>query len=325
MNQPEISIAVPVFKGVRFLASALESVLAQSFGGWECICVDDGSQDGSAAIAEGFASRDSRFRVLHRANGGTSAARNAALADARGRYIAFLDEDDVYHPRYLETLRSAAERHGADAVGMDFVPFDEGGAPDFREPPGEDAERAYDADGLRELASGWYDGAPWEVWRHLYRREAVEGVEFPVGVRVEQDLRWHYSVLPRFRKYVRIGWAGYGWRRNSNGGVLNPRPESLVSEAQAFRHFAEALPREMGLDGRQADLLRRNVAAWCKAALCAPVRRGVRFSRAESAAFRAEVRALREAGVDVRRSLGTRKRLLWNLFMATGIEGFTRI
>ena len=62
-----------------------------------------------------------------------------------------------------------------------------------------------------------------------------------------------------------------------------------------------------------------------EAALCAPVRRGVRFSRAESAAFRAEVRALREAGVDVRRSLGTRKRLLWNLFMATGIEGFTRI
>ncbi len=325
MNRPEISIAVPVYKGVRFLAAALESVLAQSFGGWECVCVDDGSVDGSAAVADGFARRDPRFRVLHRENGGTSAARNAALADARGRYVAFLDEDDIYHPRYLETLHSAAERHGADAVGIDFVPFDEGGAPDFGEPPGEGAEVVHDAAGLRGLAADWYDGAPWEVWRHLYRREAIEGVEFPVGVRVEQDLRWHYLALPRFRRYVRIGWAGYGWRRNSNGGVLNPRPESLISEAQAFRHFAEALPREMGMDNGQAARLRRNIAAWCKAALCAPVRRGVRFTRGESAAFRAEVRALREAGVDMRQALGTRKRLLWNLFMATGIEGFTRI
>lgn len=314
-----------MYKGVRFLAAAIESVQTQSFRDWECICVDDGSKDGSASIADEFARKDPRIAVIHRENGGTSAARNAAMERARGRYIAFLDEDDIYHPRYLEVLHSAAERHGADAVGMDFLPFDEDGAPDFREPPAEGAERAYDAGGMRDLVADWYDGAPWEVWRHLYRREAVAGEEFPAGVRVEQDLRWHYSVLPRFRKYVRIGWAGYGWRRNANGGVLNPSPESLISETRAFGHFAETLPRSMGLSEGQTLRLKRNVARWCKAAICAPVRRGVRFSRGEFAEFRAAVRALRTAGVDERVALGTRKRMLWNLFIATGIEGFTRI
>lgn len=315
---------VPVYKGVRFLAAALESVMRQSFADWECICVDDGSKDGSGVVADEVAGSDSRIRVLHRENGGTSVARNAAIATAQGRYVAFLDEDDLYHPRYLEVLHNAAEKHGADAVGIDFLPFDEDAFPEFADPP-DDAADVFDAVSLRNCVADWYEGAPWEVWRHLYRREAVADVPFPAGVRVEQDLRWHYALLPRFKKYVRIRWAGYGWRRNSNGGVLNPRPESLISEAQAFRHFAEMLPRELSLSEDQTARFKRNIARWCKAALCAHVRKGVNFTRDESAAFRKAVRELRSVGVDVRESLGTRKRLLWNLFMATGWEGFTRI
>ena len=314
-----------MYKGVRFLAAALDSVLAQSFHDWECICVDDGSKDGSRELAEEFAGRDPRIRVLHRSNGGTSAARNTAMAESRGRYLAFLDEDDVYHPNCLWALHSAAEKYGADAVCMDFLPFDEDARPSFSQPPMEDeAAVVYDAAGMRECVAAWYDGVPWEVWRHLYRRETVAGLPFPVGVRVEQDLCWHYALLPRFNVYVRVPWAGYGWRRNSNGGVLNPRPESLISEAQSFRRIAENLPREMGLSESQAERLKDAMARWCKAALCAPVRRGVRFTREESFAFRSAVRALRKAGVDERAALGMRKRMLWNLFMMTGREAFNR-
>ncbi len=317
---------VPVYKGVRFLSDALGSVKAQSFTDWECICVDDGSRDGSGDVAERFARHEPRIRVLRRANGGTSAARNAAMAEARGNYLAFLDEDDIYHPRYLEILHSAAERNRADVVGLDFLPFGEDSRPDFSPPPvGDEGMSLSDEIALRDHVADWYDGVPWEVWRHLYRRDRVMGVTFPVGVRVEQDLRWHYSLLPRFKRYVRLRWAGYGWRRNSAGGVLNPSPESLISEAQTFKDMAETLPRDLGLSEEQICRLRGGIARWCKAALCSPLRRGVKFSHAESIAFRAAVRALRSAGVDVREALGTRKRLLWNLFMLTGLEGFTRL
>ena len=316
---------MPLYKGVDFVSAALASVRAQTFADWECICVDDGSRDGTGAVAEGVAADDPRIRVVRQENGGTSVARNAALALAEGRYIAFLDEDDVYHPRCLETLRAAAERHGADAVGMDFVPFEEGATPDFADPPPVGRETVHDAASVRNLASEWYDGAPWEVWRHLYRREVASGVEFPKGVRIEQDLRWHYEVLPRLSKYVRVPWAGYGWRRNSNGGVLNPRAESLVSEVGSFALLARTLPDRMGFSEEQRRVFREKIAVWCKSAVVAPVRGGVRFSRGEFAAFKSAVADLVAAGVDLRRALGTRKRLLWSLFMATGVEGFVRL
>ena len=324
MEMPEISIVMPLYKGVSFVGAALESVLSQSFKDWECICVDDGSRDGTGSVAEQFAAKDPRIRVLWQENGGTSRARNTALDAANGRFIAFLDEDDLYHPRYLEVLHSAAVRHGADAVGMDFVPFEESVRPVFSDPPPM-TETVYGADGIRDLAARWYDGAPWEVWRHLYRREITVGVRFPPGVRIEQDLRWHYALLERFTKYVRVPWAGYGWRRNPNGGVLNPRAESLLSEVESFRMIAESLPAKMGFSQEQARCFKMCIAVWCKASVVAPVRNGVRFSREEFVAFRDAVRALAFSGVDICSALGLRKRILWTLFMSTGIEAFIRL
>jgi glycosyltransferase involved in cell wall biosynthesis len=325
MERPEISIIVPLYKGASFVKAALNSVFSQSFEAWECICVDDDSRDGTGEIAEGLAVGDRRVRVLHQENGGTSVARNTALDVASGRYVAFLDEDDIYHPKCLEVLHSAAVRSGADAVGMDFVSFGESASPAFCDPPSTATEVVYDVDGIRELASKWYDGAPWEVWRHVYRREVVDGIRFPAGVRIEQDLRWHYELLPRFKKYVHVPWAGYGWRLNSNGGVLNPHADNLLSEVDSFRCIAESLPRQMGFSEEQTRCFKARIAAWCKAAIVAPVRGGVRFSRRDFKAFRIAVEKLEAAGVDLRTALGLRKRILWALFMSTGIEAFVRL
>ena len=316
---------MPLYKGASFVGAALESVRGQSFADWECLCVDDGSRDGTGQIAERFASTDRRIRVIHQDNGGTSVARNTALDAAQGTYIAFLDEDDLYHPKCLEVLRNAAVRQGADAVCMDFVPFREHDSPAFIAPPPDGTCEVYDAVGLRHLAAEWYDGAPWEVWRHLYRRAAVTGVKFPAGVRIEQDLRWHYALLPRFSRYARIRWAGYGWRLNSNGGVLNPRAQDLISEVESFGGIAETLPRQLGFSGEQIQELRKRIAVWCKSAVIAPVRGGVRFTHREFKDFKQALGRLAASGVDLRTAIGRRKRLQWSLFMATGIETFMRL
>ena len=97
---------IPVYNGERFLAEAVESVLAQSVPDWELIVVDDGSLDSTARIADEYAARDVRIRVLHVPNGGMSYARNRGIEVARGEWFCFVDADDELFPDALEVLLS---------------------------------------------------------------------------------------------------------------------------------------------------------------------------------------------------------------------------
>ena len=101
---PQISIIIPVYNADRYLSRCLNSVLAQSFTDWECICVDDGSTDASGRILDAYAERDARFKVIHKENGGVSSARNVGLESAEGEWITFVDSDDELFPDSLQTL-----------------------------------------------------------------------------------------------------------------------------------------------------------------------------------------------------------------------------
>lgn len=98
-----VSVITPVFNCSRFIGKSIESVQAQTHVDWELICVDDGSTDGSGEIVQSYAERDSRIRLIRLdVNSGAAVARNAGLESASGRYIAFLDSDDLWLPLKLE-------------------------------------------------------------------------------------------------------------------------------------------------------------------------------------------------------------------------------
>ena len=97
-----VSIILPVYNGEKYLTSAIDSVLAQSYSDWELLVVDDGSVDGSAAISDGFSSKDSRITVYHQPNGGVNSARAKGVDSAKGDYLVFLDADDRLSPDALE-------------------------------------------------------------------------------------------------------------------------------------------------------------------------------------------------------------------------------
>jgi teichuronic acid biosynthesis glycosyltransferase TuaG len=100
---PTVSIITPVYNAARWLAQTLASVHAQTFADWEHILVDDGSTDASVALIQAAAAVDPRIRLLRTpCNGGPSAARNMALDAARGRFVAFLDADDLWLPEKLD-------------------------------------------------------------------------------------------------------------------------------------------------------------------------------------------------------------------------------
>ena len=116
-NDSLVSIITPMYKGEAFVGETIESVLRQTYADWEMIIVDDCSPDGGAGIRVVRQYADPRIRLIEsKVNKGSSGARNIALREARGRYIAFLDSDDVWHPDFLARQLDFMKRNGAYLV-----------------------------------------------------------------------------------------------------------------------------------------------------------------------------------------------------------------
>lgn len=122
---PAISIIVPVYKVELYLKRCIDSILVQSFSDFELILIDDGSPDRCPAICDEYALKDNRIRVIHQANGGLSAARNAgidwAITNSNSEWLNFIDSDDWVHPKYLEVLYSAANNNYVDASACEIA------------------------------------------------------------------------------------------------------------------------------------------------------------------------------------------------------------
>jgi teichuronic acid biosynthesis glycosyltransferase TuaG len=118
---PIVSIITPVYNAARWLLKTLESVRAQTMPNWEHILVDDGSTDDSVSIIRAAAAVDPRIRLLNTPyRGGPAAARNLALENARGRYVAFLDADDLWLPEKLECCLDWMRAHDSSFVYHDY-------------------------------------------------------------------------------------------------------------------------------------------------------------------------------------------------------------
>ena len=99
---PLFSVLVPTYNQVRFLPAALDSLLAQTYSNWEAVVVNDGSTDDTAQVMREYATRDNRFKMFHKPNGGVGSALNEGIRQARGQWICWLSSDDLFEPNKLE-------------------------------------------------------------------------------------------------------------------------------------------------------------------------------------------------------------------------------
>ncbi|MBQ9310953.1 MAG: glycosyltransferase family 2 protein [Bacteroidales bacterium] len=118
---PAVSIIVPAYNAERHIRRCLDSISVQSFRDYEVLIIDDGSTDTTGQIADIYANQDPRFVVLHKKNGGVSAARQDGIERARGEYTLFVDSDDYISTEALHELFSAAKSNDADLVICDFT------------------------------------------------------------------------------------------------------------------------------------------------------------------------------------------------------------
>ena len=123
-----VSIVTPSYNSERFIKESIESVLSQTYKNWEMLIVDDGSTDDSPSVIERYVSMDDRIRLIRlNQNSGVAVARNTAIAEAKGRYIAFLDSDDLWMPEKLEKQLQFMEEKNAEVTSTAYFRMDEFG------------------------------------------------------------------------------------------------------------------------------------------------------------------------------------------------------
>ncbi len=204
----KISVVVPVYKVEKTLRACVSSILAQTYADIEVILVNDGSPDGCPQMCEELAKTDSRIKVVNRENGGLSAARNTGIEHASGKYITFVDSDDLIDAEMLSVLYGTLTKADADMSVCMYDIFQNDG----------DIGKAEIVDGVKTvnarellLSEGAYERT--EAWGKLYKKEIFSSLCFKEGIYYEDTHIFPY-ILERIGKIAFNDSKLYYYRKN---------------------------------------------------------------------------------------------------------------
>lgn len=209
------SIIVPVYNVRPWLRECLDSVLRQRDPNWECICVNDGSTDGSNVILDDYGAKDNRFRVIHKENGGVSSARNVALGIARGEWVVYLDADDILTDDALAIYnRCLVEMPNADILQYNIKRMAE---ETFGCPFAQDIKSIVPVKWTdRSSIIGHLGGASFVTY--AYNRQLCEDVRFRNYI-MGEDRLYLATCLARCSRMIRICGVGYGCRMRQGSAL----------------------------------------------------------------------------------------------------------
>lgn len=196
---PEVSMIMPLFNKARYLADALESVMAQTFSDFELIIIDDGSTDRSLTVAKEYAEKDKRFRVYSIENQGVSHARNMGMACAEGKYITFMDADDTVHPSFIDHMYTCLLKNQADIVISGILKHRDGVVR---------GEMAYSRTGLFSMDEIMTDFASEQkrcgifgsCVAKMFPKELAEGVRFDEKLDLAEDFDFYLRLYAKAQR-----------------------------------------------------------------------------------------------------------------------------
>lgn len=223
------SVIVPVYKVEPYLERCVESIMNQTFSDFELILVDDGSPDCCGEMCDRYAAMDQRVVVIHQENAGVSAARNHGIAVASGNFIAFVDADDFVSVDFLQCAYDVlCEYPDADIVQFGWRSFDEGAAiTPVKNTPAQMS--------LHTVASAMGDFLRFRTFTHapwgkVIRRNLLDGIEFPVGIKVGEDLHVSYRLLGKASNIVSTDAVAYYYCVRVDS-AMNSRGPAAVENA----------------------------------------------------------------------------------------------
>lgn len=231
----KISVVMPIYNAEKYLGRAIRDVLNQTLSDIELICVDDGSTDHSTDIINSFVKKDSRVSSIKQSNAGPSVARNKGFVLAQGKYVIFLDADDMYEPTLLESLYNMAEKDNLDVAVTRFDIYNESSKSYVKqadEPhasifePGKVTSKNEYPDFIFGSTTGY-------VWNKLIRTSFIRDkkIAFDNDLYVFEDVHFVCSVMALAERVERI-----------DDILIHHRVYSEQSRATLFRKYYGQVP-----------------------------------------------------------------------------------
>lgn len=227
INEPLLSVIVPVYGVEKYIGECLESIINQKYKNLEIIVINDGTKDGSADIAKKYAKQDARIKVYDFSNGGLSVARNRGLEKAGGEYIAFVDSDDWISPDMYSDLMTKMLEYQLDMIKCAVYEVD---AVNKKK-----SLISFKNSGLLSLPpidEHYFDGFLFTVvWNAIYTRKLAQNIKYPVNV-IHEDNYASGMYLALAKKVMVVNKPYYNYRVNnsgiSKGGVKRPLDKCIA-------------------------------------------------------------------------------------------------
>lgn len=253
---PTISVIVPVYNVERYLPACLDSILSQSFGDLEVICVNDGSPDRSGEILGLYARLDPRVRVISIENQGVSHARNVGIDAAQGTYLCFVDSDDLLMPDALRIVVEAFQENGDDIVKYSAQAF-----------PAQNSN--FWIDSCLCVGEGLFEGYSSPLifdehtrpfpWNGAYRTDFIRqnGIRFPEDLSLGEDQVFSFATLCRSRMTQLIPDQLYRYRLSRKDSLTALASGNEVEKFQTHQQVVRAIMD----DWRSAGLMQGESAS----------------------------------------------------------------
>lgn len=242
MNSPQISVIVPVYNAEKYLRRCIDSILAQTFTDFELLLIDDGSKDQSGKICDEYADNDCRIKVFHKENGGVSSARNVGLDNINGKWLAFIDSDDIIEQDYLYNLIAKSDE-------VDFVICG------YKQIGRQNKiviyhEAVYNMNSRKEMS--FFDKSELEAqslfycpWRKLYKSGIIKthNIRFETNLFLGEDTCFIISYINYVNKIKTIRSTSYTYELPYNPNKYSMNFDEFKSHIETFESYLSTLER----------------------------------------------------------------------------------
>ena len=241
---PKISIIVPIYNVEKYIRECLDSLVNQTLKDIEIICINDGSTDSCPQILEEYASRDSRIKVINKANSGYGASMNMGFAAATGEYIGIVESDDFVKTNMFEDLYNLAKENNADVVKADWFYYwtknnESRKSGKISKWKSNKITNAYEDKSLLKIVPS--------IWSAIYKREFIsdKGINFLETPGASyQDTSFHLKVLMCTKKIVLTSSAYVYYRQDNINSSCNSKDKAFAvcDEFDEVERFMQTNP-----------------------------------------------------------------------------------